>query len=124
MLKDKSVTAKLAEILHNEGVAHHMSVLIGRAENGNFRGAWFVKVSDRTNIANTALDLAEWCDAEKMDFTHVNAKRGQFNLPPLDEDNLQEPDREPQRAFTDEEVAEIWKERKFPGEDEAQVRTA
>lgn len=122
-LHDKSTAQKIADILLAEGTATHMSVLKGTKENGNYVTSWFVKVSDRQNIANTMQDMEYWHDAEKFDFTNVNLKRAQFNLPELSMENLQEPDRDPQPHFDDTEIARIWKERDFPGEEEAKERT-
>ncbi len=124
MINDKAMVAAMVQKLLEQGTAQHESVLVGRRENGNYVGAWFVKVSDRTNVANTMMDMVEWNEnVDKFDFTYVNAKREQFNLPPIDEGNLQDPDRAPQPPFTNSDIQRIWEAQEFPGENEAIQRT-
>ena len=122
MIKDKKLAAALITAFQQQGVQNHMTVITAyHPENGNWKGAWFVTCSDRQNVANTMQDLRVWTDTEeaRFDFAALNEKRKLFNLPELEQEGLQEHDRDAQRPYTDAELAHMIKESEWPVEEDA-----
>lgn len=122
---NKDVGMHIAQSLLDAGANEPHALVIHRTKDGSYRTAWYVKVTDRMNIANVMKDIANWHadKTAKWDFTNLNAKREQLDLPPLDPDEMIEPDRPMQRHWDDKEINLILEgEMPIPGEDEAQLR--